>query len=59
MKRNGIMYKIGLRLFVIKYGRLDSSFRYETLYKSITGRCLHGIDIDKLTIGKEGIIKLK
>jgi hypothetical protein len=27
--------------------RLDESFKFETLYKAFTGRCLGGIDVDK------------
>jgi len=36
--------------------RLDESFRWETLYKKITGKCLHKINITKIKVNKNGLI---
>jgi hypothetical protein len=42
----------------MKFETIDSSFKKETLFKSMTGKNFHEIDIDKLEI-INGIIQLK
>lgn len=36
--------------------RLDESLKFETLYKSITGHCLNGIDISKIKVDNGSIV---